>query len=72
VSRATELFGGRVREHRRRRKLTQERVAERIGCSQGHLDTDLASAVFKGAPYKYRGLLRKCARGLETLPVWLS
>ena len=39
ASRGTELFGRRVRELRRKRKLTQATVAERIACSQSHLST---------------------------------
>lgn len=39
MNRATELFGRRIRELRRRRKLTQEIVAARIACSQSHLST---------------------------------
>lgn len=35
--RATELFGRRVRELRRRGGLTQQDVAGRVGCSQGHM-----------------------------------
>lgn len=37
ASRATELFGRRLRDVRRKRDLTQEIVADRVGCSQGHL-----------------------------------
>lgn len=39
VSRGTELFGQRLRELRRKRDLTQEIVADRVGCSQSHLST---------------------------------
>lgn len=35
----TELFGRRLRELRRKRDLTQEIVADRVGCSQSHLST---------------------------------
>jgi transcriptional regulator with XRE-family HTH domain len=39
ASRSTELFGQRVRELRRKRKLTQATLADRIACSQSHLST---------------------------------
>lgn len=39
ASRGTELFGRRLRELRRKRDLTQEIVADRVGCSQSHLST---------------------------------
>lgn len=39
ASRATELLGRRLRELRRKRDLTQEIVADRVGCSQSHLST---------------------------------
>jgi transcriptional regulator with XRE-family HTH domain len=39
ASRGTELFGHRLRELRRKRDLTQEIVADRVGCSQSHLST---------------------------------
>ena len=36
---AAELFGRRLRELRRKRKLTQGVIAERVACSQSHLST---------------------------------
>lgn len=37
ASRGAELFGRQLRQARRKRALTQEIVADRVGCSQGHL-----------------------------------
>lgn len=39
ASRGTELFGRRLRDLRRKRDLTQQTVAIRVGCSQSHLST---------------------------------
>ena len=39
ASRGSELFGRRLRELRLRRDLTQEILADRVGCSQSHLST---------------------------------
>ena len=39
ATRGTELFGRRLRELRLTRDLTQEIVADRVGCSQSHLST---------------------------------
>ena len=39
ATRGTELFGRRLRKLRLKRDLTQEIVADRVGCSQSHLST---------------------------------